>query len=129
MTKVGPRTYRIDSSDHPIIVRIKAKQMDLCQAVVSDALFTRGGAEVDRLPVTVQQPTDDPLVREFTLPQLTGQSPLDTNVTVHGFFATTNGPQPCYELTITAGNGDEQRTKIRKPTVDPGVAHLTFELR
>jgi hypothetical protein len=128
MKKTGIRTYEVKSGDFPIDVRIRAVGLDECQIVVSEVQIVRDGALLGRAPVDVSEDQAS-LSVSYEIKKPSQRAPCDLLQAVNGFFGKSAPDSAKYETTLTSALGDSFKTSIGVPSIDPGIANLTFQFR
>lgn len=128
MERTGIRTYEVSAADFPLEVVIQAKNIPTCSAVVSDVHVVRAGVLVAQNSVEV---SDDKasFSKRYTIKRPTQKPSCDLIQTVNGFFGQSAPDDAKYEIAITSSSGDSFKTNIGVPSIDPGVANLTFQFR
>jgi len=132
MTPTGPRTWQVKKADFPIDVFIRAKNLEACDAVVSDVQVVKDGTLVGQFPVTVSSDHEGRTKSyEIRKPaqQQRQKPPCDLTQTITGWFGSDPPDHASYAIIVTSAKGDEFSTSIGVPTIDPGIANLTFQYR
>lgn len=128
MEKTGIRTYEVSTADFPLEVEIRARGLRECRVVVSDVLVSRAGTLIAQHPVTLED-GDVPLSKVYAIAKPPQRQPCDLLQTVNGFFGKDPADGAKYEIAITSAQGDSFKTSIGVPSIDPGIANLTFQWR
>lgn len=127
MKQIIPRTYQVGSADFPIAVTIRARNLDECVAIVGDVHVMKNGEEAERIPVDVS--SGEALTESYEIEKPSVKQPCDLVQVVLGWFGKKPQDSARYEITIEGAAGDEFETTVRVPSIDPGVANLTFQSR
>ena len=129
MTKTAFRTYEVNSSDFPIHIVIRARQLDSCDAVVGAVQVIKDSTLVDTIPVEVVE--NDKTTKSYDIRKPARRSTCDLVQTVTAFFGKKPPENARYDITITSAQDPDEEfpTSIRVPTIDPGIANLTFQYR
>ena len=128
MKQTGIRTYLVRKADFPISIVIRARKLDACDAVVSDVHVVKDGALIDQFTVTVVD-DDETLSKSYEIRKQKQKPACDLLQTLNGWFGSKPPDNASYEITITSALDDEFKTSIGVPSIDPGVANLTFQYR
>jgi hypothetical protein len=129
MKVVGPRTYRVRPSELPVTVAVRAVGLAANRAIVGDLRYSTDGEPFARVRPKVSE-DPDALEKMYGVDgQPGGPAAYDITQTIEGWFGEKAPDSARYQLTITATGGDGATTSIRVPTVNPGVANLTFQVR
>lgn len=127
MKQTGIRTYEVKTADFPIAVVIRAKELDTNDAFASDVQVVKDAAVVEKIAVKLVDVP--PLSKRYGIRKPSTSPKCDLTQTITGFFGQNAPDNASYVITITSDTGDEFKTTIRVPTVDPGIANLTFQYR
>jgi len=127
MTKTSARTYAVKATDFPIQIEIRAKSLDNCDAVPSDIHVSKDGALLKTIPVVVAKP--DKITRAYSIAKPNPDQDCSLHQTVGCFFPDDAPDEARYDFTITAANGDVEKTTARVPTINPNFVNLTFEYK
>ena len=127
MKQTGIRTYEVKVADFPIAVVIRAKDLDENNAFASDVQVVKDAAVVEKIPVTLVDVP--PLSKRYSIRKPSAPAKCDLTQTITGFFGRNPPDNAGYVITMTSATGDEFKTTIRVPTIDPGIANLTFQYR
>ena len=128
MRQKGPRTYELKAADFPVTVRVRAKNLRECVVVVSDAHVMKGAEEAERIGIDVVE-EESALSKSYRLEAPDVKAPCDIVQSIHGWFGKKPADTARYEISIAGSGGDEFTTGINVPTIDPGIANLTFQSR
>jgi hypothetical protein len=126
--QTGIRTYEVKADDFPLTVLIAARGLDVCTAVVSDVHIVRDGLLVAQTPVAVTS-DDGTLSKRYDIKKPSQAPGADLVQMVNGWFGKRAPEGARYDITITSALGDAFKTSIGVPTIDPGIANLTFQYR
>ncbi|SRR6266542_94673 len=123
----GGRKYQVASVDFPLQIEIRAINLAVNRAVVSDVRVSRDGVLVETTTPALTTDQDQRLIT-YQIARPTQAPPLHVTQTIEGFFANNAPDNARYEIVITAASGDKAPpTSIRVPSINPGAAHLTFQ--
>jgi len=127
MTKTSARTYSVKTTDFPIQIEIRARSIDTCDAVPSDVHVTQDGVLVKSVPVVVSKP--DKITRTYSIAKPSPNQDCRMSQAVPCFFPDDAPDDARYDFTISAANGDVEKTTARVPTINPNFVNLTFEYK
>jgi hypothetical protein len=127
MTEIRPRKYKVTTRDFPVRVVIRARGLGKCDAFVSDVMVVRDGELVAQNPVTVV--SDDQVTKSYDIKKPAQRAGCDLVQSINAFFGKTAPDSATYLVTIISSLDDEATTSIGVPTIDPGIANLTFQYR
>lgn len=127
MKQTGIRTYEVKAADFPIAVVIRAKDLDENNAFASDVQVVKDAAVVEKIAVTLADVP--PRSKRYNIRKPSASPKCDLTQTITGFFGKNAPDNASYVITMTSVTGDEFKTTIRVPTIDPGIANLTFQYR
>ncbi len=128
MRQTGIRTYEVRKADFPITVVIRARKLAACDVVVSDVHVVKNGELIDQFTVTVTS-DDANLAKRYAVKKPKQRPSCDLLQTVNGWFGAKPPDNASYEITMTSAQDDEFKTSIGVPSIDPGIANLTFQYR
>jgi hypothetical protein len=121
------RTYRVRAADIPLAIEVRASGLAVNRAVIGSLRFVKDGSQVGRV-----QPKER-LDSTGTIKTYGIEKPDhgDCDITHHidGWFESGAAASARYAITITPKAGAAAQTSIRLPTLNPGVANLTFQVR
>jgi hypothetical protein len=118
------RLFEVTAADFPIEITIEARNLQACQAFVSDTVITVDGDQAGTMPVSV---IGNGMKKSYQIP-LPAQSPCNAVSVINGYFADSAPDTAKYVIAIAAANGDSARTTMSRPALNPGVAALVFHL-
>lgn len=128
MKQAGPRTYQVVGDDFPVAVVVRARNLKECITVISNVHVLKGAAETGRIEISVT--SDDALLsKSYSIDEPQEDAPCDLVQSINGWFGKKPVDSARYELAITGARGDEFKTTIRVPSINPGIANLTFQYR
>jgi hypothetical protein len=124
---LGMRTYRVKAADFPLAIEVRASGLAANRAVIGSFRIVKNGSQVGR--VQPKEKLDGTgMVRSYGMDK---PDHGDCDVTHHidGWFDSGATASARYTITITPKAGTAAQTTIRRPTLNPGVANLTFQVR
>ena len=127
MTVIGPRKYEVTRGEFPLAVTIARRNAGTSAAttvIVGHVRVVKNGAVQSALNPALS--TDANGTISYRIPAPTAAGALTVTQTLSGFFAAAAPDEGRFEIAVTAASGDAVRASIRKPTLNPSVAHLTF---
>jgi len=118
------RLFEVTAADFPIKIKIEARNLQACQAFVSDTVVTVDGNQVATMPVSV---AGSGMEKHYRI-SLPAQSPCNAISVINGYFADAAPENAQYVITLAAASGDSGKTTIARPALNPGIAALVFNL-
>ena len=127
MTVIGPRKYAVTRGEFPLAVTIARRNTGTSAAtavIVGHVRVVKNGVVQSAVNPSLTTDTDGTI--SYRIPAPTAGGALTVTQTLSGFFAAAAPDEGRFEIAMTAASGDVVRASIRKPTLNPSVAHLTF---
>jgi|WetSurMetagenome_2_1015567.scaffolds.fasta_scaffold297221_1 hypothetical protein len=124
MKKIGSRTYEVTATDFPIQVKIRAKELNNCDAVPSDIHIARQGSLEQIVPVVVSKPDSITITYEIQNPDPDSECAMTQSIPC--YFPDDCNDAACYEFVISAADGTTEKTTARVPTINPSFVTLAF---
>ena len=128
MERLANRTFKLKRSEFPLAITIVKKSTTESQAttiIVGHLREVKNGVEIEERDPRITN-RDDVITYEIKAPQSTGS--VEIVQTLLGFFATAEKDTARFEITIATSGGQQEPTAIRRPTFNPGVATLKFQV-
>ena len=123
MKKIGSRTYSVGDNDFPLQIQVEAKDLEMFIGVVSPALVDQPSDSDFEQPLNFAEVVGNTLARSIGLPG-PYPKPSDILITLTVSYATKNGDDPRYEITVQSAKGDTDTSATRAKR--PG---MTFEYK
>jgi hypothetical protein len=129
MQTAGLRTYRITVAELPLRIEVTAIKLPANRSIIGNLRVSKNGVLQERIPVQVVEERDA-LKNRFEIVQpAVVRTPFDLTQTIECWFKDNASADARYQIQITSTNGDEVTTAVRRPTIDPGVANLAFQVQ
>ena len=129
MTTLAGRTYEVKRSEFPLQITIAAKNASGhagTTVIVGHIREVQNGVEVDERDATIHR-TETVITYRIDPPKTTGQ--LDIVQSLLGFFAKTEPDDARFDIVIQPSTGQAVSVSIRRPTFNPAIAALKFQVK